>query len=390
MLSRNVARTGVVEVVMGGYRLLHQLVLCLLLAMPACVSAMTVAFINPGKSDEIFWLTASHSMSAAAHSLGIRLEVLYAQRDHLQVVQLARQLAARTPLQRPEYVILSNDYGVAAEAIRILDGAGIKTFLAFSGIRDPQERQRIGLPRTKYPGWLGSLEPLTAESGYLTARALIARGNAEHWQDPEGRLHLLVIAGDRSTTTSLKRNEGMRRAVVEAGNVVIDQEIYGEWARAKAEEQSQWLYQRYPQARLIWSGNDLMAFGAMNSWRLRGGKPGVDAHFSAINTSDEALTALQSGSISALAGGHFIAGAFALVMLYDYHNGKDFSQEGLEQERSMSILFSRDDARRFKQLFGDLDFDRVDFRKFSRVLHPASTDYTFNFRALLSAGKERK
>jgi hypothetical protein len=68
------------------------------------------------------------------------------------------------------------------------------------------------------------------------------------------------------------------------------------------------------------------------------------------------LAALESGSLTALAGGHFIAGAFGLVMLYDYHHGKDFKEEGLELDRSMFILFSKDDARRFQRHFGRLEF----------------------------------
>jgi hypothetical protein len=66
----------------------------------------------------------------------------------------------------------------------------------------------------------------------------------------------------------------MRRAVNEAGDVVLDQEVYGAWNREKAAEQSEWLFQRHPQARLVWAGNDLMAFGAMQVWEKRGGKPG--------------------------------------------------------------------------------------------------------------------
>ena len=42
--------------------------------------AQTVAFINPGKSDEIYWVTATQSMQAAAKSLGMAFEVQYAQR----------------------------------------------------------------------------------------------------------------------------------------------------------------------------------------------------------------------------------------------------------------------------------------------------------------------
>lgn len=55
--------------------------------------------------------------------------------------------------------------------------------------------------------------------------------------------------------------------------------------------------------------------------------------------SDEAI---QSGRLEALAGGHFIAGAWSLVMLYDYEHSHDFAKdEGLELEYSMfTLVFS--------------------------------------------------
>jgi ABC-type sugar transport system substrate-binding protein len=193
---------------------------------------------------------------------------------------------------------------VGFEVIRILDAANIKTFLAFSGLREQSERLLATVPRLHFPGWLGSLEPRAEEAGYLTARALIQYGQQNQLQGSDGRLHMLAIAGDRSTPASLKRNEGMRRAVAEAKDVIVDQEVYAEWSRAKAQEQSEWLFQRHPQARLIWAGSDLMAFGAMDSWKNKGGQPGKDAYFSAVNTSSEALAALESGSLTALAGGH--------------------------------------------------------------------------------------
>ncbi|MBI3285848.1 MAG: ABC transporter substrate-binding protein [Burkholderiales bacterium] len=348
------------------------------------VLAMSVVFINPGKSDEIYWLTAARAMQAAARSLDVQLEVLYAERDHPRQLVFARQLAARPPQRRPDYVIMSNDYAVGLEMLRILDAAGIKTFFAFSGINDPRERQQSGGARERYRGWLGSLEPRADEAGYLTAQALIAHGRKTALLAADGKLHLLALAGDRSTPTSILRNEGMRRAVAEAGDVIVDQEVYAAWNRAKAAEQSDWLFQRYPEARLVWSGNDQMAFGAMQSWEKRGGKPGQDAWFSAINTSQEALAALQSGRLTALAGGHFIAGAWALVLLYDYHHGRDFAGEGLEMAQSMFMLFSRAEAARFQARFGDLNFNRLDFRRYSKVYNPRLKRYDFNFRQLLN------
>ena len=372
------------------YRVMLSLLASCFLLVPATVMAMTVTFLNPGKSDENYWVTASNCMMTAARNLGVQLEIIYVERDHLKTLELARLIAARPIHIRPDYVILSNDYAVAAEAMRILDGAHIKTFFAYSGISDAGDREKVGIPRQIYKGWLGVLEPHAEDAGYLTARALIQRGRAEKLMHSDGKLHMLAIAGDRSTTASYKRNEGMRLAVAEAKNVVIDQVVYGDWNRVKAKEQSAWLYQRYPHTRLVWAGNDLMAFGAMESWRARGGTPGRDAYFSGINTSSEAFTALESGSLNALAGGHFIAGAFSLVILYDYHHGRDFADEGLELDRSMFILFTAEEARRFRHSFGAQNFDKLDFKKFSKVLNPAIKKYDFSFRQILNQADSRK
>lgn len=352
---------------------------------PQLVFAMSVVFINPGKSDEVYWVSAARAMEAAAKSLGVSLQVMYAERDHPKAIEIARTIAARTPALRPDYVVFTNDYGTGPEIMRVLDEARIKHFMAFSGIFESAVRQKVGLPRQHYSAWLGSLEPKAEEAGYLTARELIQVARRAKAFSSDGRLHMLAVSGDRSTPTSVRRSEGMRRAIAEAGDVVLDQEIHGAWGREKAAEQAAWLYQRHPEARLIWAGNDLMAFGAMQSWRARGGKPGKDAWFSAINTSSEAMTAIQSGELSALAGGHFIAGAWALVMLYDYHHGRDFAQEeGLELNQSMFVLFSPTQAARFQKRFGSLDFHSIDFRRFSKVLSPQIKRYDFSFSQLLN------
>ncbi len=351
----------------------------LLLWAPAW--AVSVVFINPGKTDEAYWLAAAQSMQVAAKSLNFDLEVQFAERNHLRAIELAKALVTRPAAKRPNYVVFSNDYATGTELLRIFDGSGIKCFLAFSRLT-PEEELAAGGPRARFKDWIGSLEPQAEEAGYLTARALIQQGRAAKAHAADGKLHLLALAGDRSTTSSIRRNEGMLRAVAEAPDVVIDQTVYASWNREKAAEQSQWLFERYPQARLTWAGNDLMAFGAMQTLEQRGGKPGQTMWFSGVNTSKEAIQSIKSGRLTALAGGHFIVGAWALVMIYDYHHGRDFEDEGLQLERSMFVLFNPALASVFESRFGD-SYGSIDFRRYSKVLNPAVKRYVFEFAQLL-------
>jgi ABC-type sugar transport system substrate-binding protein len=358
--------------------------LALWLGMVLCspvAHAQSVAFINPGKSDEVYWVTATQAMQAAARSLGMSFEVQYAQREPLKTIDIARALVGRAPEQRPHYIVITDDYSVADQLVRIIDEAGVKTFLAYSTIPVDQ-RAGIGSPRGKYRGWLGSLEPQAEDAGYLTARALLERGKRDKAFGTDGKLQMIAIAGDRSSASSIKRNQGMRRAVAEDRQATVVQEVYAGWTRERAADQAEVLYQRHPAAKLVWAGNDLMAFGAMAAWEKRGGKPGIDAWFSGINTSTEALEAVKSGRLTSLAGGHFITGAWALVMIYDYHHGRDFADEGLELQRPMFAEFTPQLADRYIARFSG-GFDAVDFSRYSKVRNPELKRYNFGFAQLL-------
>ncbi len=86
---------------------------CLALLLCGSVArAQSVAFINPGKSDEIYWMTATQGMQAVARSLGMTFEVQYAQREPLKTFEIARELVARAPGKRPDYIVLTDDYSV--------------------------------------------------------------------------------------------------------------------------------------------------------------------------------------------------------------------------------------------------------------------------------------
>lgn len=356
--------------------------LVILATWPAIGGAQSVFFINPGYANETYWRTASDAMQAAANSLGMQLEVQYAQRNPLNAIAIAKEVGARPVATRPRFVIFGNEGGVAPEMLRTLDAAKIDHFMAFSGLPD-SARGQLGKPREKFKHWLGSLEPKAEDAGYLTAKALIDVGRANKaFSLLDAKLHLLAIAGDRSTPSSIARNTGMRKAVAESSDVMLVQEVFGEWNRQKAAEQMRALMLRYPEVRLIWAGNDEMAFGAMDVWRTRPGAPGKDAFFSAINTSAAAFSAIRSGELSVLAGGHFMAGAWAMVMLYDYAHGKDFETEGLELVRPMFVLFNAPLVERFEQRFGGMP-KALNFRRYSKALNPKETTYRFEIEKLL-------
>lgn len=279
-------------------------------------------------------------MAAAARDLDIQLEVIYAERDHVQMLKLANTIAQRP--HKPDYLIIVNEKLATGEMLRVADQAGIKTFLLLNKFEAEQARE-FGKPREKYRHWLGSLPPNNREAGLLTASALIERALKNGKSSRDGKLRLLAIAGDRAAPASIQRLEGLHQATEKRNDVVVEQLVYGNWERELAREQSAILLKRHPDITAIWAANDQMAFGA----------------------------------------GHFTAGGWALVMLYDYHHGIDFASESSELNSPLFALIDKPAARMLVSRYGDETYSKIDFRQFSKKHAPQLRQYEFGLAPLL-------
>ena len=63
------------------FKLLHLSLLLFGAVFGTCARAESVLFLNPGSTQEAFWVSYSQFMQAAARDLGIDLRILYAQRQ---------------------------------------------------------------------------------------------------------------------------------------------------------------------------------------------------------------------------------------------------------------------------------------------------------------------
>lgn len=347
----------------------------LTLASPMLLAAsLSVVFINPGRTDEPFWRSVVRFMLPAAQQLDVRLEVLHAERDHLKMIDLTKQICERS--RKPDYLMIVNEKLAAGEMLKIADNAGIKTLVLFSAF-DEQQRAEFGTPRKKYKNWLGSFAPNAVDAGRITARELVQEAFARRIVADDGKVHIAVIAGDKSTPTGKQRLQGALDVLSADSSVVVEQVVYGNYEKSRAQEQAAALLLRYPKLNAFWAGSDLMAFGAMEAAEAAGRKPGTDLLFSAINNSPQVLQARAQGQLASLAGGHFTSGAWGLVLLYDYHHGKDFRHEGLVMDVPIFMSIDAERAQRFLTRFGDEDFSSVDFRQFSKRLNPHLRTYQF-------------
>ena len=128
--------------------------LCLSLPLVAGAQAASVVFLNPGYSNETFWVSYSRFMQAAADDLGLQLRIQYSERrPELALTQAREVLEGR---QRPDYLVLVNEQYIAPEIIRLSRDSGVKLFLVNNGLT-PNQVELIASHPDKYPPLLATL-----------------------------------------------------------------------------------------------------------------------------------------------------------------------------------------------------------------------------------------
>lgn len=352
-------------------RFFHGLLTIVLGCWLSSASAASVLFLSPGPASDGYWSAYSRFMHAAATRLGMDLSIEYSNRDTRAMVSLAKD--ALQGARRPDYLVFSNELNVAPEILRLSQGSSVKLFAVNNTLTEDQIRL-LGDLQQRYPQFLGSLVGNDEEGGYLTAKKLISQSPPRKVGE---MVEMLAFSATSTTSASLNREQGMHRALAEHPEVRLRQIVLGGWNRERSLEQARVLLRRYPSISLIWAASDQMVFGAMDAARELGLKPGKDILFSSINGLPQSLDALQGGRLSALAGGHFMLGGMAIVLLHDYDTAHHDSRRliGARQARVIQMI-GVDEVKQVRHNSKRDDFG-VDFRSLSLEGKPAGTDYSF-------------
>src|SRR5574341_602490 len=106
-------------------------------------AVVRIVFLNPGEPEERgtgpYWRMVSRFMAAAARSLGLELEVLYAERDHLLMLRQAQSVAQRS--SPPDYVVIVNEKMAAAQMIEMLSRSPAKVLVIHNDLTLEQRRE---------------------------------------------------------------------------------------------------------------------------------------------------------------------------------------------------------------------------------------------------------
>jgi len=337
-------------------------------------SSPQIVFLNPGEPVDrgkgLFWPLTARLMGVAADTFGMELEVLYAERDHLLMLRQAEALSKRNEL--PDYIVMVNEKQAAVKMLQMFAGTQTKVLIIHNDLT-PEQRDEIGNERELMSHWIGSATTDEESGTYRMMEALYRQLGSE---EPR----VIGITGARGTPVSLERAQGVRDFMTESGRGQQLQLAFSNWGSEDAQNKAEVLLARYPQANIIWAANYSMALGALRAVKSQNspvlvGSTAV-APYSMSNMIDEGMTVSL--------GSHFFIGAWAMVLLFDYHQGVDFINHGGTRQRLdyLSVINSDNASQYYKIVYEDTD--SLDVSIFSKYLHPSSGNYEFSLSPLMS------
>ena len=354
----------------------------LLATTPAAWSGdLRVGFINPTGPPE-FWHAVNATMLAAAAQLGIDVDIRETGRSRDKAIEFAHQFLDENPPL--DYLIATNDVDAAPEVIRLANAAHVKLILLNNELNE-KDWAEFGEPRTKYRSWLGSIVPDHEGAGYGIATAILTEAARIKANRP---LKILALTGDHETPAGNERVRGLKRAVGDMtkslgpASVELVEVRYLDWTAKTAEASVRQFIAMGPRIDALWAANDPMALGAISALSEAGYKPGEDVLVGGLNWSQVAVKKVLDGEMVVTYGGHFLLGAWAMVVLRDYHDGRDFAEEDVRLQIPMGAI-DLPVARRFPDI-GNTDWRKVDFTRFSKTRNPKLKRYDFTQDALLA------
>ena len=317
---------------------------------------MKVAFINPTYPNEPFWGLLTDFMASAAKDLDVELQVYYSQSNRFKTLEIAQEIL-KSP-NKPDYMVFHFQAQMGARILQAAEEAKVYSFVINTNVPET-DAQDIGKPRGKFKYWLGHLVPDDQQAGYLLASELIEKAIELKKVAEDGKVHMFGLTGTTDNTASINRNTGLKEFVDKRSDVILHQIVNTSWNKEKAAKVTKILMARYPETSVIWSASDAMALGAIQSLEALNLRVGKDVLLGGIDGTPAGLKAVNDGKMVATMSGHFIEGAWAIVLLYDHYYGVDFANDlGLAISDPYYI-------------------NQIDFKFFSKVANPKRKQYQF-------------
>lgn len=360
---------------------------CLILFQSSTSLAQEKIIWFKSGTDSRFWPMVEKVMKSAAVDLDIDLTVISFKKDPFYMLTALQEIV-EDPKTRPDCIIAHNYKKKGKEFLKIAGDYDVPVLMFNAGFSEAED---AGVPRGKYPNWIGQILPDDEQGGYQLAKDLIAIAKTLD-KNKSGTIEMVALEGNRASDASNKRVAGLKRALAEHPEVVNNQFFHVKWRMNRASEVFRATMRRYPQTTIFWSASEDMAIGVIKAAKEDGFKPGSDFVTGGFDILPVNKPYVESGEMSVSIGAHYFEAAWALILAHDYLKGIDFDTEsgGTFTFTSELTTQSKKDFATYRDIYSalsDSSLDSLDFSTLSKYHNPQRDKYDFSLLSFLKSAE---
>lgn len=336
----------------------------------------TIAVFSPGVKSNLFWAEMIQFGQSVGEKLDMKVLVYYCEDDADIMAKNMETAAKLSP--KPDGFIFPSMIGQGDRFIKIAEKHSIPMILVNMGVDNDG---KITSTRTITPNLLGQVTPDDENAGYELAVTLIQAAKSAGKKS----INLLAFSAQDNDVSSVLRVNGLQRAIKEFPDVTLNRVVQTEWSPSQTVDTLK-AGEDVNKVTVVWAASDDMALAASGYFKEKGIIQGKDVFIGGIDWTNKALQAVKSGELTTSVGGHFAEIGWALILFYDYFNGKDFESESTIYKSAMKPLTAKN-VNIFLSSEGKDRWGDVNFRSFSKSLNPNLKQYRFDLVILLRMAK---
>jgi ABC-type sugar transport system substrate-binding protein len=329
-----------------------------------------VVFLNPGFPAQNhtgnFWSNVTLFMGAAAIDLDIELITFYAQRNHILMRTMIKNIVAHNP----KYVVLVNEKGIGLDIIKQLAAYDIPSFMLLNNL---SSKDLSSLTHKEKNLLIGSVIPNNYSVGKKLFNGLVNLSPST----PNKLITLLSLQGDYTTPASLERERGLTDALKYNKSVIAIDNTVANWSKEQAYEKIKGILQ-HAHIDIIWTANDAMAFGAKKA--IEESNIGYPIYIGGINWDIDD----PHYPVNLSYGGHVALGAQSLIMLKDIDN----NHLVIDERHKIIDIFESSLSPYYKNFTQRLRQNKLEYYNFSRFSLSSAMPLTFSVENLSKAYEE--
>ncbi|ABC33337.1 ABC-type sugar transport system, periplasmic component [Hahella chejuensis KCTC 2396] len=333
-------------------------------------------------NDTPFWNRVALFAQSAAEDLNVELHVLDGDADrHLMLRQFERLLKER---RKFDAIIFPNFLQTAETFIPQCEGHPVICVLYNSGL-EGAAAEELGRPKQRFEHWIAQLLPDDVGSATAVTVALIRDVRTSGGSG--GRVNMIAINGFAADGPAIAREKGLRAAVGLFNDVTLHQVVYTDWSAEDAESRTEGLLERFPNVNAIWSANYRTTVGVLAALKKRQRTPGRDVWVNSYDINPTSLRQVSEGALSITAGGHYVEGAWSVILAFDHLQGKQRPVATSVFHTPMLLANHRNAGKIVNVLKRLEDYPqtlrKVDFSRYSLALNPALSAYNFSLESVI-------